>query len=143
MKITTLNQSKSSIGINSLLLCLAILFSFFTSLAQEKAVGELSFETEEIDFGTVMQGENGLRAFKFTNTGDAPVVISDVKSTCGCTVASAPDAPVLPGETATIEVNYDTKRIGKFSKAITVISNARESRKVLKIIGEVKKGPSK
>lgn len=141
MKIKTLNERIGQFAAYGMLICLA--FFINTSVqAQEKSMGELTFEAETIDFGTVMQGENGLRAFNFTNTGKAAVVISDVKSTCGCTVASAPDAPVLPGETATIEVNYDTKRVGKFSKSITVISNARESRKVLKIIGEVKKGPS-
>ena len=125
-----------------LVFCLALLLSGLSMQAQDKAVGELTFEAETVDFGTIVQGDNGLRAFKFTNTGNAPVVISDVKTSCGCTVASAPDAPVLPGETAQIEVNYDTKRIGKFSKDITVISNARESRKVLKIKGEIRKGPS-
>ena len=143
MKIRTINEQFGPSALISLMLCLTMLLTGFTLQAQEKAVGELTFEAETVDFGTIAQGENGLRAFKFTNTGNAPVVITDVKTSCGCTVASAPDAPVLPGETAQIEVNYDTKRIGKFSKAVTVISNARESRKVLKITGEIKKGPSK
>ncbi len=143
MKIKTINQEIASSAVVSLILCLSLFLSSFSIYAQDEAKGELTFKTETIDFGAVMQGENGLRAFSFTNTGNSPVVISDIKTSCGCTVASAPDSPVLPGETAQIEVNYDTKRIGKFSKSITVISNARESRKILKIIGEIKKGPSK
>ena len=108
----------------------------------DSKVGILSFESEVIDYGTIVQNENGLRAFKFTNTGKAAVVISKVKSSCGCTVASKPDQPILPGESAQIEVNYDTKRIGTFSKSITVLSNARESSMILKIKGTIKKGSS-
>ncbi len=108
----------------------------------DTAVGELTFEKEIIEFGTINQNENGLRVFKFTNTGNAPVVITQVKTSCGCTVASKPEKPVLPGESAQIEVNYDTKKIGKFSKSVTVISNAKNPNKVLKIKGEIIKKSS-
>ena len=105
-------------------------------------VGILTFESDVIDYGTIEQNENGLRAFKFTNTGNAPLVISKVKSSCGCTVASKPNQPILPGESAQIEVNYDTKRVGTFTKSITVFSNAREPSMNLKIKGTIKKGSS-
>jgi len=131
--ITNLKLMKS-------IVMLVLVTSFTTLTAQnstDKAVGILTFENETIDFGTIAAKENGIRAFKFTNTGNAPVVISQVKSSCGCTVASKPEKPVLPGETAQIEVSYDTKKIGTFSKSVTVISNAKEERMVLKIKGEI------
>ena len=131
--ITNLKLMKS-------IVMLVFVTSFTTLTAQnstDKAVGILTFENETIDFGTIAAKENGIRAFKFTNTGNAPVVISQVKSSCGCTVASKPEKPVLPGETAQIEVSYDTKKIGTFSKSVTVISNAKEERMVLKIKGEI------
>ena len=123
---------------------LLVMFLFTNSYAQskERAIGELAFEKEVIDFGTINQNDNGLRVFKFTNTGNAPVVISKVKTSCGCTLASKPEKAVLPGETAQIEVNYDTKKLGKFSKGVTVISNAKRSNLVLTIKGEVKKKSS-
>ncbi len=131
--ITNLKLMKS-------IVMLVLVTSFTTLTAQnstDKAVGILTFENETIDFGTIAAKENGIRAFKFTNTGNAPVVISQVKSSCGCTVASKPEKPILPGETAQIEVSYDTKKIGTFSKSVTVISNAKEERMVLKIKGEI------
>ena len=128
-------------------LTVAFLFVGFlftqNAMAQDKAVGELTFETEVMDYGTVHQGDDGLTAFKFTNTGNAPVVISKVKTTCGCTVASKPEGPIQPGETAQIEVNYSTKKVGKFAKSITVISNAKNPNMTLKIKGDVVKKPSK
>ncbi|MBT8271449.1 MAG: DUF1573 domain-containing protein [Flavobacteriaceae bacterium] len=127
----------------TLLVALVIGLSYNTIQAQsDEKIGELSFESEVVNYGTIAQNENGLRVFRFTNTGNAPVVISRVKTSCGCTLASKPEKPVLPGETAQIEVNYDTKRIGKFSKSLTVESNARNPRMQLKITGEIIKKPS-
>ena len=127
----------------TLLIALLIALTCNTVQAQSnEQIGEISFESEVVDYGKIAQNENGLRVFKFKNTGTAPVVISRVKTSCGCTLASKPEQPVLPGETAQIEVNYDTKRIGKFSKSITVESNAKNPRMQLKITGEITKKPS-
>jgi len=98
---------------------------------------KMSFEAETIDYGQIDKGSDGVRVFTFTNTGDADLIISDVKSSCGCTVPKKPDGPVAPGATSTIEVKYDTKRVGKIRKTITVYSNAAEPVKALKIKGEV------
>lgn len=98
---------------------------------------KMSFESETIDYGQIDKGSDGLRIFKFTNTGDADLVISDVKSSCGCTVPEKPKGPIAPGESSSIKVKYDTKRVGKIRKTITVYSNAAESVKALKIKGEV------
>lgn len=118
---------------------IAILFVGMLSLglmAQEK-VAKIEFKTEVIDYGTIEKGSNGVRVFEFTNTGDAPLIISSVRSTCGCTVPKKPEAPIMPGETGEIEVKYDTNRVNPIRKTITVISNADRSTIALKIKGTV------
>jgi len=105
--------------------------------AQEKTA-KIEFKSETIDYGEIAKGSDGVRVFEFTNMGEAPLVISDVKSSCGCTIPKKPDAPVMPGETGEIQVKYDTNRVGPIRKAITVTSNADTPTKVLKIKGTVK-----
>ena len=99
--------------------------------------GVFQFEQETIDYGTIEQNSDGNRKFVFKNTGDTPIVISNVKGSCGCTVATKPEKPILPNETGEIKVKYATNRLGKFSKEIKVSSNASESIKVIKITGNV------
>ncbi|MCY1230170.1 hypothetical protein D3C87_269130 [compost metagenome] len=85
---------------------------------------KIEFKEETIDYGTVTKGEDsGLRVFEFKNIGDSPLVISDVKSSCGCTVPTKPKEPIMPGKTGTIEVQYNMNP-GPISKTITVQSNA-------------------
>lgn len=109
----------------------------FSLTAQEK-VAKIEFKTETIDYGIIEKGSNGVRVFEFTNTGNAPLIISKVSSSCGCTIPKKPDAPILPGQTGEIQVKYDTNRVNPIRKAITVISNADTPTKILKITGEVK-----
>jgi hypothetical protein len=127
--------------VKSKFLLIICLFAYATSFSQELApnanVGVLSFKTEEINYGKIQQNENGERTFTFTNTGKSPIAISTIKTSCGCTVPAYSKTPVLPGETSEIKVKYATNRIGAFSKTITVISNASESNKILRIKGEV------
>ena len=115
-----------------------LLFAFFTFqlYAQEKTA-KIEFETTVIDYGTIEKGADGVRVFKFKNTGNAPLVVTSVKSSCGCTVPKKPEAPVLPGETGEIEVKYDTKRVNPIRKTITVTSNAETPTVALKIKGSV------
>ena len=115
-----------------------LLFAFFTFqlYAQEKTA-KIEFETTVIDYGTIEKGADGVRVFKFKNTGNAPLVVTSVKSSCGCTVPKKPEAPVLPGETGEIEVKYDTKRVNPIRKTITVTSNAETPTVALKIKGNV------
>ena len=109
----------------------------FSVKAQEK-VAKIEFKTETIDYGKIERGSDGVRAFEFTNTGNAPLIISKVSSSCGCTIPKKPKDPILPGKKGVIEVKYDTKRsAGPIRKAITVISNAATPTKVLKIKGEL------
>ena len=102
-----------------------------------KKVAKMEFKSETIDYGEIKKGSDGVRVFEFTNTGDAPLVIEDVKSSCGCTVPKKPEEAILPGNTGQIEVKYDTKRVGPIRKTVTVYSNAEESVKALKIKGTV------
>jgi hypothetical protein len=95
------------------------------------------YETDVHDFGTIKQGDNGTYEFKFTNTGTTPVIISNAKGSCGCTVPDWPKEPIKPGQTSAIKATYDTKRIGAFTKTVTVSSNAKEATKVLTIKGVV------
>ena len=113
----------------------------FAVSAQDK-VAKIKFKTETIDYGTIEKGADGVRVFEFTNTGDAPLVITKVKSTCGCTVPKKPEAPIMPGETGEIEVKYATNRAGGFAKTITIHSNANEPVKRLRIKGIVLKPES-
>lgn len=116
----------------TILVSIAILFVVITVNAQE-----FEFKTETIDFGKITKGSDGIRVFEFTNVGDAPLIIKRVQSTCGCAVPKKTEKPVMPNEKGFISVSYDTNRIGGFSKAVTVYSNAKKERKMLKIKGYV------
>ena len=120
----------------NLVIVLCVAFLSFSALAQEK-VAKIEFKTEVIDYGTIEKGADGVRVFEFTNTGNAPLIISNVKSTCGCTVPKKPDGPIMPGETGEIEVKYDTNRVNPIRKTITVTSNADRPTVALKIKGLV------
>ncbi len=109
----------------------------FSLTAQDK-VAKIEFKTETIDYGVIEKGSDGMRVFEFTNTGNAPLIISKVSSSCGCTIPNWSKEPVMPGKSGEIQVKYDTNRVNPIRKAITVISNADTPTKVLKIVGEVK-----
>lgn len=104
--------------------------------AQEK-MAKIEFKATTVDYGTIEKGADGVRTFEFTNTGDAPLIISKVSSSCGCTVPKKPDGPIMPGATGEIQVKYDTKRVMPIRKTITVLSNAETPTVALKIKGEV------
>ncbi|MFH4964989.1 DUF1573 domain-containing protein [Gaetbulibacter sp. M235] len=118
---------------------ITILFIGLISLsinAQEK-VAKIEFKTDTVDYGTIEKGSDGLRVFEFTNTGDAPLIVSKVTSSCGCTVPKWSKEPILPGQRGEIQVKYDTNRVNPIRKTITVISNANTPTVALKIKGEV------
>jgi len=101
---------------------------------------EFKFDKETIDYGKIDKKANGVRTFTFTNIGDQPLIIKDIKSTCGCTVPEKPKKPILPNEKGIIKVSYNTNIIGGFSKSITILSNVKNERTVLKIKGFVYDG---
>ncbi len=98
---------------------------------------EITFESEIHDYGTVKMGADGNCEFKFKNTGKEPLIISAAKASCGCTVPNYPKEPIMSGQTGVIKVHYDTKRIGAFTKTITISSNAKTETKTLTIKGNV------
>ena len=123
------------------LILLMCLFNLTTTQAQNlktaKTSASINFETEIINYGTIIQNSDGLRIFTFTNTGNAPLIISEVKTSCGCTVPTYSKEAILPGEEGEIKIKYDTKRLGSFTKTVTVLSNANLARKTLKIKGTI------
>ena len=118
-------------------LVIVILIAFVAFVQQVNAQAKMEFVAETVDYGDIEKGSDGLRVFEFTNVGNEPLIISKVKSSCGCTVPKKPDGPIAPGESSTIEVKYDTKRVGPIRKTVTVYSNADEAIKSLKIKGKV------
>lgn len=122
-------------------LYLFVLVLFSSSLMAQKGP-KIEFKAKDntIDYGKVYKGEDdGVRKFEFTNTGDAPLIITNVQSTCGCTVPKKPEAPIMPGKSEVIEVKYNMA-LGPIRKSITVESNAvnvEQGRVYLKIKGEV------
>jgi hypothetical protein len=121
------------------------------SKAQEKTTtppaptsnAEITFDTESHDFGQIEYAGNGTYEFKFRNTGKEPLIISDAKGSCGCTVPTYPkNVPIMPGKMEVIKVTYDTKRPGNFTKTVTVTSNAKTPTKVLTIKGKVDPAPT-
>ncbi|GAA0725435.1 DUF1573 domain-containing protein [Aquimarina litoralis] len=107
------------------------------TLNAQDAKAKIEFKSEVIDYGEITKGSDGVRQFEFTNTGNAPLIISRVYSSCGCTIPKKPEDPIAPGENGVIEVKYDTKRVGPIRKLITVYSNAEESTKAIRITGRV------
>ena len=113
---------------------------------QEQAVvngAAISIDKAVHDYGTIENGANGVCVFTVTNTGNAPLIISSCKGSCGCTVPTWPKAPIAPGATAEISVKYDTKRTGPINKSVTITSNAvKDPRKVVRIKGNIMAKPS-
>ena len=110
-----------------------LIFSFGIS-AQE-----FKFEKETINYGKIKKGDDGKRIFEFTNIGDAPLIIKEIKTSCDCAIPKKPEKPIMPGEKTTLTVAYDTSKTGGFSKEIIIFSNAKEPIKRIKIKGYISK----
>ncbi len=106
---------------------------------KNKALPEITFEKTIHDYGKLPYRGNGECEFVFKNTGKEPLVLTNVKSSCGCTVPTWPREPIGKKKSASIKVKYDTKRQGNFTKTITVFSNASNSPVRLTIRGNVAK----
>lgn len=98
---------------------------------------EISFEMTEYNFGTVKKGSDMKCEFKFKNTGKSPLILNNVKASCGCTTPTWPKEPIAPGKSSAIKVEYDSKRVGPFTKSITITSNAKTPTVDITIKGEV------
>jgi len=102
------------------------------------AVPVFSFQSDNHEFGEIQQGEKVSYAFKFTNTGKAPLVISSASASCGCTVPEYTKTPVQPGEDGYINVTFDSEgKSGMVSKTVTLIANTIPNTKVLTISADI------
>lgn len=112
---------------------LLLLGAFAFSSAQT-----ITFEKTTLDYGTVKANSDGNRVFTFTNTGDKPLIISNVQPGCGCTASDWTKEPILPGKKGEIKVHYNTANLNAFKKTIDVFSNdPANGRVVLYIQGTV------
>jgi len=126
-----------------------VMVTSFSLIAQEAAqppvnpnAAEISFAKTVHDYGTIVQGSDGACEFKFTNTGKEPLILSRPQSSCGCTVPTWPQEPILPGKSDVIKVTYNTNNIGPINKTVTVNSNAKTARIILQIKGTVTAKPA-
>jgi hypothetical protein len=106
-------------------------------VAEERTNAKMTFESLNVDYGTIENGGEPLRTVKFTNTGTDPLVIKSARGSCGCTVPTFPKEPIAPGQSSVIEIRYDTKRTGKISKSVTIATNEGPDSHILQVIGEV------
>ena len=105
-----------------------------------KSHAEITFDKTEHDFGRLLQGEIVSYSFKFTNTGNAPLVISAVNKSCGCTASEFTKEPIAPGKGGQIKITYDSNgHNGIQSKTITVVTNTNPAANALRIKAEVVK----
>lgn len=115
----------------------------------DKKVPVMTFEKIEHDFGTIQRGTPQETTFKFTNTGDAPLIITNAKSSCGCTVPNPPKDPIAPGETGELVVKFNGSGQNQVTKTITVNANTAKGSEILRIKafvqapGETPAGPVK
>ena len=111
---------------------------FSLSVYAQQTSPQIEFKSTTIDYGIIENGSDGERVFSFKNIGTADLIITNVKSTCGCTIPKKPDNPIGPGKSSEIIVRYDTKRVGPFRKTITVSTNQKNSPYIaLKLKGNV------
>lgn len=133
------------------ILSLAVIMVFALSLsAQDQAetqpkktkVPEITFEKTVHDYGQIYQNDNGECEFQFKNTGKEDLILTNCRSSCGCTVPEWPKEPIAPGKKGVIKVKYNTGRLGVISKSVTVESNATNNRVELRIQGNVNARPA-
>jgi hypothetical protein len=133
----------------TLLLALSLTAAAYSAQAQAnqpatKAVGPvagpvITFDESKFDFGSVAQGAVVDHTFKFKNTGTAPLIISNIGVSCGCTTPEWTKTPVMPGKTGTITAHFNTAgKLGMQNKVLTVESNAPAGSATVALVGEVK-----
>lgn len=98
----------------------------------------MSFTSEEFDFGTVNEGEKVKHTFKFKNTGKEPLVISNAKGSCGCTVPKWPREPIAPGASGDVVVEFNSdKKTGKRNQQVTITANTEPANTIVRLVGNV------
>ncbi|MHC8949346.1 DUF1573 domain-containing protein [Sphingobacterium hungaricum] len=116
---------------------LAIVIAFVGLTSMTVAIGEFKFEKETHDFGKIAHNKPATFEFNFSNDGDAPIIISEVVSSCGCSVAEFTKTPIKPAGTGVIKVTYNAAVTGPFTKSFTIKSNTKTPVKILTIKGIV------
>ena len=125
-------------------------FFFFAQWAQgeptnkqlntsELRVPIITWEQDSYNFGEIRQGTPVDVKFEFTNTGNAPLIISKVEPACNCTDAIWTKTPIMPGQKGEVQVTFDAATSGKFSKTAVVTSNAKPTEQTLVFTGTVVK----
>ncbi len=95
-----------------------------------------AWEKTTHDFGKIEQGTPVTAIFTFTNEGDAPIVITQAKGSCGCTVPSYPQEPIAPGASAEVKAVFNAATLGVFNKTVTITANT-DKPQILRVKGEV------
>lgn len=125
-----------------LMICAVVLGFAFTASAQDNQKAEFKFNEEKHDFGKVPQGTPVTTVFEFTNIGKEPLILTEVRPTCGCTIADYTKTPVKAGDKGLIKITFNAAVAQAFNKTIVVKSNAVTPEKYLNIIGEVVAKPA-
>jgi len=115
----------------------AVVIAFISLTAMTLLTAEFKFEKETHDFGKIPAGKPVSYEYKFNNTGDEPIILTDVQPTCGCSVAEFTKTPVKPGDAGTIKVTFNAETKGPFTKSFIVKSNTKTPVKTLTIKGIV------
>jgi len=122
-----------------MMICAMVVGFTITASAQTDNKAEFKFAEEKQDFGKVPQGKPVTTEFTFTNIGTEPLILTEVKPTCGCTIADYTKTPVKHGDKGIIKITYNAAVEAPFNKTIVVTSNAKTPTKYLVIVGEVVK----
>jgi hypothetical protein len=125
-----------------MILCAVILGFTITASAQTDTKAEFKFVSEKYDFGKVPQAKPVTTNFEFTNIGEEPLILTEVRPTCGCTIADYTKTPVKKGDKGIIKITFNAPVVGVFNKTIVVTSNAKTPTKYLVISGEVLAAPT-
>ena len=114
------------------------IFAQTASQTSENPDAPIIFLEETLfDYGTIEQNGDGMHFFIYKNTGKEPLIFSKVRSSCGCTIPEWSREPLLSQQQDTIKVKYDTRRLGRFNKTVSIFSNAKKPMVVVRIQGEV------
>ena len=128
-----------------LFMAIAGIFIFSLTYGQEASLEDetgsgarVTFLEEAHDFGDIVQGDKVEYVFAFENTGNEPLILSNVLTTCGCTATNWPRDPILPGRSGEIAVSFNSAgKMGKQNKVITVVSNAINAHSRVRIVSNV------
>ena len=133
---TTMNMKK-------LIVLFAVILGFTITASAQDNKPEFKFNEEKHDFGKIAKGKPVTTIFEYTNVGVEPLILTEVRPTCGCTIADYTKTPVLKGAKGTISITYNAAVASPFSKTIVVTSNAKTPVKNLIILGEVIESPAR